>query len=130
MTSTSTKLTARRYQRRRMSRIAKGLLGPAVQKTAFAKIAKGGGLGSSGYIRPLSKHLVVAVPVAGYEPPPLVAQRFLPSHPLLPPTCDARQEDIGLNDVRERRTEFGIIFPFSSRQLGACSIEDFPVLAI
>ena len=26
-----------------MSRIAKGLLGPAVQKTAFAKIAKGGG---------------------------------------------------------------------------------------
>ena len=80
--------------------------------------------------RPLSEHLVAAVPVAGYEPPPLVAQRFLPSHPLLPPTCDARQEDIGLNDVRERRTEFGIIFPFSSRQLGACSIEDFPVLAI
>jgi hypothetical protein len=31
-----------------MSRITKGLLGPAVQKTAFAKIAKGGGLGSKG----------------------------------------------------------------------------------
>ena len=39
---------ARRYQRWRMSRIAKGLLGPAVQKTTFAKIAKGGGLGSKG----------------------------------------------------------------------------------
>jgi hypothetical protein len=31
-----------------MSRIAEGLLGAAVQKTAFAKIAKGGGLGSEG----------------------------------------------------------------------------------
>jgi len=45
-------------------------------------------------------------------------------------TCDARQEDVGLNDERERRTEFGIIFPFSSRQLGACTIEDLPILAI
>jgi len=45
-------------------------------------------------------------------------------------TCDARQDDLGLNDVRERRTEFGIISPFSSRQLGAGTVEDFPVLAI